>query len=148
METSLEPEVVAAINEPGVWAVLASVGDSGFPSAIPVGSLVAPDTRTLRCALRETARTLANIRVRPQVGVTVFAGHRRLALSGRASAGGEVPPGHAYFGVACWAVTIDRLEVRPLRAVLNTLPLLYWTWDPAHAAAITAIRHYLLGRSG
>lgn len=143
-QVELEPGVIAVINEPGQWVALSTVDPDGFPASVPLASLVACDGRTLRCALRETTRTLANIQARPQVGITMINGPWRLIMKGRAVVQEEVPPGRDFFGVPCRAVTINLEEVRPVRAGLETLPLRFWAWNPEHVRVIVAIRRFLL----
>jgi hypothetical protein len=134
-----------SLNRPSSFVVLSTVGQDGYPNAIPVGSLVARSQDTLLFALRVSLGSLANLRRDPRVAVLHLDGETRIRIKGHAAVGGQFSEPVGFFE-APFAVVRVRVDlVEPILARAEVPPLSYYTWNQEHLQALLNVREYLLG---
>jgi len=71
---TLPPEVVELFNKELTTVIVSTVTPEGFPHAMPVHLLVAPDGRTVRMALVKAHQTTTNIKDNGKSFITVLDG--------------------------------------------------------------------------
>ncbi len=142
--TSLSENLRESLNQPGSFVVLSTLDPSGFPSLIPVGSLVSRTPALLLMGLRRTLHSLANIRANPHVGILHMGHTNKVRIKGLAVAHDEIPGSGSYFGVPCLVVAVRVQTVESIATGTSTQPFVYWTWRVKHLESLSGIREYLL----
>jgi len=142
--TSLSDSLRESLNQPGSFVILSTLDPSGFPSPIPVGSLVSRTPTLLLMGLRRTLHSLGNIRANPHVGILHMSHTNKVKIKGLAAAFGEIPGSGSYFGVPCLVVAVKVLAVESIATGASVQPFVYWTWGTKHLESLSDIRGYLL----
>ncbi len=142
--TSLSDTLGESLNQPGSFVILSTIDPSGFPSLIPVGSLVSRTPTLLLMGLRRTLHSLANIKADPHVGILHMGYANKVRIKGLAVAYDEIPGSGSYFGVPCLVVAVKVLGVENIATGASLQPFVYWTWRVKHLESLSDIREYLL----
>jgi len=141
---NLSDSMRESLNQPGSFVVLSTIDCSGFPSLIPVGSLVSRSPTLLLMGLRQTLRSLANIQANPNVGVLHISHANKARIKGLATVHREIPGADSYFGVRCRIVAVQVTGIETIATGASVQPFVYWTWGVEHLEALDGIRRYLL----
>ncbi|MDP2856919.1 MAG: pyridoxamine 5'-phosphate oxidase family protein [Bacillota bacterium] len=141
---NLSDSMRESLNQPGSFVVLSTIDHAGFPSLIPVGSLVSRSPTLLLMGLRQSLRSLANIQANPNVGILHISHGNKAKIKGLATIHGEIPASDAYFGIPCRIVAVRVTGVESIATGVSVQPFVYWTWGVKHLEALDSIRKYLL----
>jgi hypothetical protein len=133
-----------SLNQPGSFVILSTIDPQGFPSLIPVGSLVSRSPTMVLMGLRQTLRSLANIRKNARVGILHLGSRSKFRIKGLATPHGEIPGSDSYFGVPCLTVAVDVSFIETIATGASVQPFVYWTWGVKHLEALDSIRRHLL----
>jgi len=136
----VDEQILEWLKRASTYVILATVDSDGYPSAIPLGSLVAHDARHVSFTLRRTARSLANIERNPSIGILVLGATVRASMKARVTGFGASLRNSVHFGVEMTPVHAEVVEVTPVAAIVESLPLQFWSWNAERVEALCAVR--------
>ena len=133
------------LNRQESFVVLSTIDDHGYPSVIPVGSLVCRGPNMLLMTLRATQRSVDNIRSNPKVAVLHMGTRTWMTIKGRATVVGEMPGSAGLFAIPLLMIRVVVDEVTTIKAVVQPQPFIFHTWDEDRLRALNEVRAYLMG---